>query len=57
MPAVRPARGGARRAVTIRGVAVAAGVHPSTVLRSPDPDQRTRVNEATRERVLEGHLT
>jgi LacI family transcriptional regulator len=53
MPADRSARGGARRAVTIRDVAVAAGVHPSTVSRSLDPDQRTRVNEVTRERVLE----
>jgi LacI family transcriptional regulator len=49
----RPERGGGRRAVTIRDVAVAAGVHPSTVSRSLDPEQVGRVNEATRERVLE----
>jgi len=40
MPADRPARHSARRAVTIRDVAVAAGMHPSTISRSFDRHQR-----------------
>jgi len=48
----RTGRTGSRRSVTIRDVAQAAGVHPSTVSRSLDPGQAARVNEATRERVL-----
>ena len=42
MPADRPARRGARQVVTIRDVAVAAGVHPFTVSRSFDLHRRTR---------------
>jgi LacI family transcriptional regulator len=37
---------------TIKDVAAAAGVHPSTVSRSLDPTQASRVNEETRQRVL-----
>jgi LacI family transcriptional regulator len=53
MAADKAGRAGPRRAVTLRDVALAAGVHPSTVSRSLDPGQSARVNEATRERVLE----
>lgn len=40
-----------RRTVTIKDVAREAGVHPSTVSRSLDPSQSTRVSSETRERV------
>jgi LacI family transcriptional regulator len=37
---------------TLKDVAAAAGVHPSTVSRSLDPTQASRVREETRRRVL-----
>jgi LacI family transcriptional regulator len=43
----------AARGITIKDVAAAAGVHPSTVSRSMDPLQASRVREETRQRVLE----
>jgi LacI family transcriptional regulator len=46
--AERPARG----AATLRDVARAAGVHPSTASRSLDPEQAGRVSQQTRARVL-----
>jgi LacI family transcriptional regulator len=39
-------------ATTAADVALAAGVHPSTVSRSLDPLKRDQVNEITRERVM-----
>jgi LacI family transcriptional regulator len=45
------ASGRPRRTVTIREVARQAGVHPSTVSRSLDPSQSSRVSWETRERV------
>jgi LacI family transcriptional regulator len=43
--------GPSRRTVTIKEVAREAGVHPSTVSRSLDPSQSSRVSSETRERV------
>lgn len=43
---------GAPRRGTIKDVAGAAGVHPSTVSRSLDPTQASRVSAATRHRVM-----
>ena len=41
-----------RRRGTLKDVAAAAGVHPSTASRSLDPTQASLVSAATRERVL-----
>jgi LacI family transcriptional regulator len=53
MAADRVARTLPRRGVTLRDVARAAGVHPSTVSRSLDPERAALVNPATRARVQE----
>jgi hypothetical protein len=56
MPADRPARRGARRAVTIRDMAIAAGVHPSTVSRNFDLHQRTRSTKPPGDEVARGRM-
>jgi LacI family transcriptional regulator len=53
MPGDKLARIAQRRSVTIADVARAAGVHPSTVSRSLDPDRAGLVSPDTRARVIE----
>jgi LacI family transcriptional regulator len=53
MPGDKLARIAPRRSVTIADVARAAGVHPSTVSRSLDPDRAGLVSPDTRARVIE----